>query len=320
MGIDAASAQFLLGARQLGVSFARTATIGKQTLFVTPAELCPLVRAFGLPHDAEAIAARCGRSGDAFLELLGAESVTSVDMSDYQGATVLHDMNQPIGENLKNRFSMVFDGGSLEHIFDVRQAIKNFMEMVAPGGHFVGITTGNNFLGHGFYQFSPEFFFRVFSSENGFQVRSVLLCKPDTMPPEFYRVDDPITVGGRVELINDCPVYLLVVAQRTEPRPVIATPPQQSDYVAVWQGAETNQTGIHRNGNGESGLVRRCVRLLPAAVRERIRRTLRIPLPNAKGFEQPCLHPVSLEKMAAGRMGGASRLTPALTSSSMGAR
>jgi hypothetical protein len=305
MGIDAATAQFLLGAKRIGVSFARTATIGKQTFFATAPGLHRLVRAFELPQSAESIKACCARSGDSFLALLGAESVTSIDISDYQGATVLHDLNQPIGEGLKEKFSVVLDGGSLEHIFDVRQAIKNCLEMVAPGGHFIGTTVGNNLLGHGFYQFSPEFFFRVLSPENGFRARCVMLCKPELDPPEFYAVEDPVTVRARVELINDCPVYLMVVAQRVESRPVFATVPQQSDAVAAWNGAAVNVTGAYLTDNRRPALIRRCAQLLPVGVKRSIRKVLRIPYPNPKGFDQPCFHRVHLEDMAAGQIEGA---------------
>ena len=70
--------------------------------------------------------------------------------------------------HLKNKYTLVIDGGCLEHIFNFPVAIKNCMEMLQEGGHFIGITPANNLMGHGFYQFSPELYFRIFSKENGF--------------------------------------------------------------------------------------------------------------------------------------------------------
>jgi hypothetical protein len=35
------------------------------------------------------------------------------------------------------------------------------------------VTPANNQMGHGFYQFSPELFFRVFSQENGYLLRAL---------------------------------------------------------------------------------------------------------------------------------------------------
>ena len=42
--------------------------------------------------------------------------------------------------------------------------------MATVQDHFVRITPANNFFGHGFYQFTPELFFRIFSAANGFEV------------------------------------------------------------------------------------------------------------------------------------------------------
>ena len=65
-------------------------------------------------------------------------------------------MNTPIYGSLKNRFSALLDAGTIEHVFNFPQAIRNCMEMVKVGGHFIQVTVANNFIGHGFYQFSPE--------------------------------------------------------------------------------------------------------------------------------------------------------------------
>jgi hypothetical protein len=72
-------------------------------------------------------------------------------------------------------FSVVYDGGTIEHVFNAVQAFKNGMEMVRVGGHFIQVNPANNFMGHGFWQFSPELIYRVFSAENGFNIRGVFL-------------------------------------------------------------------------------------------------------------------------------------------------
>ncbi len=65
-------------------------------------------------------------------------------------------MNEPIPNRLKEKFSCVFDSGTLEHILTFPQAIKNAMEMVSFVGHFLGIGRANNSSDHGLYQFSPS--------------------------------------------------------------------------------------------------------------------------------------------------------------------
>jgi hypothetical protein len=110
--------------------------------------------------------------------------------------------------------------------------------MVEVGAHLMIITGGNNFLGHGFYQFSPELFYRALSEENGFQVKRMIAAE---VRGRWFEVADPKQIKGRVELINEKPVYLMILAQRTSSKKLFAKTPQQSDYVELWQSAEKNQ-------------------------------------------------------------------------------
>ena len=99
---------------------------------------------------------------------LGATTLDVMDVSGFEGANILHDLNQPVDTRLHNAYDCVFDGGALEHVFNFPLALKNCIEMVKVGGCFITITPANNWCGHGFYQFSPELFYRILSRENGF--------------------------------------------------------------------------------------------------------------------------------------------------------
>jgi hypothetical protein len=237
MGIDRHFAEFLVGVRNAGVDFTRTATLGRLSLFVDHRSLSAVLRAQGDDAtDDEVRAVRTANNGYAeeFLRRLGAKETTSIDASAYEGADLIHDMNRPIGDELKRKFSVVIDGGTLEHVFDFPTAIRNCMQMLDVGGHFFSHTMANNFMGHGFYQFSPELFYRVFSPENGFRVRRVVLFEQRVGRPRWYEAADPKDIGERVELINDRPTYLIVHAERVADVPIFATPPQQADYATHW--------------------------------------------------------------------------------------
>ena len=236
MGLDVNGTRFLLHARKQGIDFLRTAMIGRQSLHLKVAALTRNLRDFGFEIPAEeSVRIMSAEKGYAepFLRLLGAREIVSFDASDYEGATCIHDFNLPLDKKFFRRFSVVLDGGTLEHIFNFPQAISNCMEMVDLGGHFLGITPTNNFVGHGFYQFSPELFFRIFSPCNGFALRKMLAFEsPGT---NWYEVVDPAAVGQRVTLINRRETYLLVIAQKTATVPIFASAIQQSDYRARWQ-------------------------------------------------------------------------------------
>lgn len=70
-------------------------------------------------------------------------------------------MNREIPGDFIEKYSMVLDGGSLEHVFNFPVAVRNCMQMLQVGGHYLAITPANNFMGHGFYQFSPELYFSI---------------------------------------------------------------------------------------------------------------------------------------------------------------
>jgi hypothetical protein len=239
MGLDSPSIMFLSAAKSLGVDFSKTLTLGRQDFRPQLASLKQVFEVLSIPLNAEAFL-RENKYAEPFFSLLGANEVASLDVSSYEKATFIHDMNFPIPVSLRERFSVVHDGGTIEHIFHITQALKNCMEMIRVGGHFLQVNEANNFMGHGFWQISPELIFRAFSPHNGFKIEGVLLheVKPGGA---WYLVRDPDEVRGRVELCNNVPTYILTIAKRISVTNVFTSPPQQSDYVARWDKASTGQ-------------------------------------------------------------------------------
>ena len=240
MAVDFNTVKFLFWAKNLGVNFTRAATLGHLGLNCLPQALHRAVRDFGIPATGEQIGRCLLREpckdvfADEFLRLLGADEVVSIDRSDFEGATFLHDLNEPFPENMRGRFDLVLDGGTLEHIFNYQAALKHSLELLRVGGHFITVTPANGFMGHGFYQFSPELFFGIFNAQNGFVLRKIVLIETSKQDASFYEVNNPAVVGQRVELGESRPVLLTVLAQKIADVPILAQPPQQSDYVAAW--------------------------------------------------------------------------------------
>ncbi len=291
MGLEINALRFLLDAKAAGVSFDTAVTLGRQGLFVDAEGLSAICGRAGLPLSADESAALI-RQGEGFCEpflrLLGARAVKSMDVSAYQKASIVHDLNEPIPDSLQQSCSVLIDSGTLEHIFHFPRAIQNCMEMVRVGGHFLCITTGNNFLGHGFYQFSPELFFRVLSPANGFQMEKMLIYEDFAGELRFYEVADPQALGRRVTLINRFPTFLLVRARRIANVPIFAETPQQSDYVPIWKqfasGDRAADAGRLERVESRGGTLARAIwRMVkpfaPASVKRRVREVQRGPDP-----------------------------------------
>jgi SAM-dependent methyltransferase len=236
MGLDINAVRFLIDARRRGIDFGEVLTLGRQDLNFFPAKMIAVLEAHGFPATAFKGDATTLYAEPCFLSL-GAKKVHSLDASDFEGATFVQDLNQPLGAGLKERFDLVVDGGTLEHVFNFPLALQSCMEMVKPGGHLLFHTCANNWCGHGFYQFSPELFYRALSPENGFEISRMILHRVGPYGG-WHEVADPNAVRARVELVSLAPMQLLVLAKRTRVTPIFARAPQQSDYTPRWEPAK----------------------------------------------------------------------------------
>ncbi len=281
MGIDYQMARTLIEAQQRGASFATCLTIGRQEVHLHPQErrlLAELLANGARPAATDYFRTDAGRHdafADRFLkDVLGVESLDVLDFSNYQGATITWDLNSPVGSEVEERFDAVIDGGTLEHIFHVPAALANIMRMARVGGAvFLGVPA-NNMCGHGFYQFSPELMFRVFSPENGFQIERLRLFEARYPSPELtsnlvaYDVVDPADVRERVGLMSTKAAMMIVEARRTARVAPFETMPQQSDYATMWEQSMSAAAGAARPFHRR--VLRHVYRRLPGWLRVRV--------------------------------------------------
>lgn len=255
MGFSIGTTRFLLRCHRDGVRFGRTLTLGRQHMLASPGRIEALLRESGAwppPQGESAFRQELASTTWRFeplLKAIGAVELESCDASAYEGAQRIHDLNRPIPREWEGQYDAVIDGGTLEHVFNFPVAIANCMRLVKPGGHLLIFSPANNMCGHGFYQFSPELFYRVLGPDNGFQVEQMamfadatgfsrllgLVEYPFPIATPAYAVRDPGEIRKRVPLLNDKPTLICVCARRMADKPIFATTPQQSDYVPMWQ-------------------------------------------------------------------------------------
>jgi SAM-dependent methyltransferase len=281
MGICYWDARTLWEARLGGAAFRDALVVGRQTLSLHPSEAAFFRGEFhrrfprGSAKPLDAYAFHSPADG-FFRDFLGTESLSVMDYSGYEGANVLHDLNGPVPDSLCNRFDAVVDGGSLEHVFNFPVAVSNLMRMARPSGRVFLFLPANNLCGHGFYQFSPELMFRVFSPENGFELERLIMWEADYPGVELtphgraYEVTDPRAVHRRVGLQGGKTVTMIVQARKVADVPLFSRPPLQSDYVGQWNAAAAGKPGT-RAVSTAYRLLRAAWRSLPGALRARIR-------------------------------------------------
>src|SRR5262249_52639124 len=140
-----------------------------------------------------------GQFAEPLFRKMGAQKVTSVDAATYEGASVIHDFNRPLPQNLSSAFDTFVDFGSIEHIFNVAQAIDNIGSIVRVQVSIRIVIIANGFAGHVFYKYSPEFFYGVFSERNGFGDTSIFLV--DASPQKTWHfIKSPATLKRRTQI------------------------------------------------------------------------------------------------------------------------
>lgn len=110
------------------------------------------------------------------LTLLGAKSVRVADVSDYENPDYIIDLNYNVDPKYVEKFDVVLDVGTLEHVFDVPTALNNIVRMLKPSGNVVLCYPASNAIDHGFYSFSPTLLYDYFAV-NGFSNFSCYLLE-----------------------------------------------------------------------------------------------------------------------------------------------
>jgi SAM-dependent methyltransferase len=223
MGIGNQEMQFLTNCAQHG-AFGKTITAGRQGLHVQKhnVEYFLNIKDF-IPTQ---------YCDEMLINYFGATKVDSIDYSDYEGANIIHDMNLPLDP--LEEYDTVIDSGTLEHVFNINEAFKNITKLCKVGGQILHALPANNNCGHGFWQFSPELFFALYSEKNGYKDTQVFVG--DTANLSWTYELDPPGQGERHDIQHPNPVYVMV-------RTVLArkdfshTNIQQSDYDYQWRKA-----------------------------------------------------------------------------------
>lgn len=135
----------------------------------TPLAALPPAGEVALSHQPELAAAGC-LDDKSFFRLLGCERVESADVSDWEGADHILDLNLPLPAGLAGRYDTVFEAGTLQHIFDLPQVFANIHALLREGGRVIhGMAPSTNHVDHGFYMFSPTLF-HDFYAANGWRI------------------------------------------------------------------------------------------------------------------------------------------------------
>lgn len=122
-----------------------------------------IMRSHGIPESVLAT-----RETEGLFAALGADQVTTLDISDYD-CDLLADLMDDFAsiEVMRpylGRFDTIIDYGTSEHVFNVAQALVNAYNLLADDGVYIFDLPLSGWVSHCLYQFTPSYFLSVGAS------------------------------------------------------------------------------------------------------------------------------------------------------------
>ena len=158
----------------------------------------------------------------SLFEVMGMQ-LTVVDLVASRGGERIVDLNEALPADLADAFDIVLDAGTMEHCFNVGQAVRNILAMAKVGG-FVIHMNPMTMINHGFFNFSPTFY-HDFYGQNGHQLIAPI-CGVSTngIKVNYQKVDHT-----RRQRVPDSTTMVLSVARKLNDSVPIW--PMQSKYL-----------------------------------------------------------------------------------------
>ncbi len=193
-------------------------TLGMPDVYFTYEHLLRMAQTVNVPLDTSVeitashrddFAAKGYISGETLFKSIGIERTFSLDYSSFEGADFEFDLNvADLPQDLRGRFDVVCNHGTMEHIFHTPNVLNNIFNMLPVGGRVIHSAPSSNTLDHGFYMFSPTFFYDFYTA-NKWEINSllVIMMSPrQETEPFFYTEYEPgyfgsVSYGGLTDAI-----------------------------------------------------------------------------------------------------------------------
>lgn len=133
---------------------------------------------------------------DSLFALLGFTRTLAVDVSDFEGAELVVDLNRPIEKELAGICDFLFDGSVLDNIFDPVTGLRNAARMVRPGGRLLFTNAGNystRFNAIPYLIFTGVWFYDYFAINNFSDLQVFVTCAHPQGQSEYMLDHDNMT-------------------------------------------------------------------------------------------------------------------------------
>lgn len=161
-------------------------TMGRQTVTMTYREAISLLCNEGVAlrdshvreFDASTVtSADFGWISDrCFFSMFTDATIRALDVSDYENADIVHDLNRPLPSKYYGIADFILNGSVMDDLFNPGQAIRSMSEMLRPGGRIMHYEAGSQLgTGNAYVAYSPAWF-HDFYAVNRYAGCDVWIC------------------------------------------------------------------------------------------------------------------------------------------------
>ena len=166
--------------------------VGRQTVTLTPDQARDLVKEEGIDIRPDALteidSETYGADGRnlitdrAFFSLFSSAEMISLDVSDYEGASIVADLNQPIPERYYGCADFMFNGSCMDNLFDPASALKNMSRLLKVGGRVMHVEHGSPVQG-AYIMYSPAYFFDYYAANHFADCKTYVMMFSNVLNP-----------------------------------------------------------------------------------------------------------------------------------------
>jgi len=235
MGVDKSALESIFISYKYVNNKDKLLTLGRQFIHIAPDIISYFIDKYKIVNVPPL---NYGEGSEKLFQGLGFSDIDSIDNSNYENASIIHDMNKPVSDGLKNQYDYIYDGGTTEHIFNTPQVFDNIINMLKIGGIYCSVVPNNNFSGHGLYQFSPEFFLSVCSDVYGMKVLEMYIAQNESDFSTWINVnwyDKDGSGRNLARFFTTSEVYIITIAIKVsdDRKSFINDSPQQFSYETI---------------------------------------------------------------------------------------
>jgi SAM-dependent methyltransferase len=193
-------------------------TIGRQTIYLSPQQYVGILREHGVTPtkdqlekttiDRQTISRRTiGNTAEkdlisdrSLFHMLGVTDVRALDHSDYEGAEVLHDLNEPLPTRLESIADFIVDGSTIDNVFDPASALRNLAKLLRPGGRMLLLNALSNH--HEAYTIPSALWYLNYFVMNGFADCKVYIVLHYPTGTNVFCIDPNCLLDSKLRVLN----------------------------------------------------------------------------------------------------------------------